>query len=471
MEVIPVQTTPPTCLICMDELPKPMNGVPGKRRQKLTYKPEDCWRLRCGHFYCVGCLSGWVESKVNERNVPIVCASLGCSREVRPPHISAFLSSTIFEKFSELVTAKAFEDQSMYCPNKECSQVFLKPDFRPGEEKTACLICKTKLCLQCGVKWHDGLDCDQYKRMIASGGDSDEAQLHALKEKMKWKQCPKCNMLVERSVGCNFMRCKCGEHFCYECGVSYVSIKPLPGHPHGKSGCECNLFPGNRAAVAAGGIEAFRERLNQFRGIPAEFREMIQDLRVNGMPAGDDLRRDIRQRLAAFARLPMGDVPAPVVAAAAPVAAPHRHQYAALPRPIPAGVVAIPANLDRRLFYQNMLGEFPPAFNPAPPALVQRPPPAVARPRHARHVAFANQMAAVAAPPSPRRMIPDNAVRQAVAAPNPAASNQRRSSRVAAHAAAMAAAAAAAPHVVVDLVQASPQRPSRKRKAAAAVPL
>ncbi|KAG9412455.1 hypothetical protein AC1031_015365 [Aphanomyces cochlioides] len=230
----PSATVPATCLICMDELAQPMNGVPGKRRQKTEYKPEDCWRLRCGHFYCVGCLNGWVESKVNERNVPIICASLDCKREVRPPHVAAVLGTALFEKFSELVAVKAFEAESMYCPNKACSHVFVKPSFRVGEEKTACLFCKTKICLRCQVQWHDGLDCDQYKRMIAAGGDSDEAQLHKLKEQHKWKQCPKCNILVERSIGCNFMRCKCGEHFCYECGVPYAEKIPSAGHPHGK---------------------------------------------------------------------------------------------------------------------------------------------------------------------------------------------------------------------------------------------
>ncbi|RHY22811.1 hypothetical protein DYB28_012460 [Aphanomyces astaci] len=214
----PAPTPPPTCLICMDELPRAMNGVPGKRRQKTVYKPDDCWRLRCGHFYCVGCLSGWIESKIDERKVPIVCASLDCAREVRPPHVAAVLSSTVFEKFSELVTAKAFEAESMYCPNKECSQVFVKPTFNAGQEKTTCLFCKTKLCLRCQVAWHDGLECDQYKRMVAAGGDSDEAQLHQLKEKFKWKQCPKCNVLVERSIGCNYMRCNWYAH------VSSISI-------------------------------------------------------------------------------------------------------------------------------------------------------------------------------------------------------------------------------------------------------
>ncbi|KAG9412456.1 hypothetical protein AC1031_015365 [Aphanomyces cochlioides] len=313
----PSATVPATCLICMDELAQPMNGVPGKRRQKTEYKPEDCWRLRCGHFYCVGCLNGWVESKVNERNVPIICASLDCKREVRPPHVAAVLGTALFEKFSELVAVKAFEAESMYCPNKACSHVFVKPSFRVGEEKTACLFCKTKICLRCQVQWHDGLDCDQYKRMIAAGGDSDEAQLHKLKEQHKWKQCPKCNILVERSIGCNFMRCKCGEHFCYECGVPYAEKIPSAGHPHGKPGCQCGLFPPNPLGVGPH-VDALRERLNQLREFPHGFHDLFQRMREDGnqriAAIGNDLAHFRIQIEGAFRnRMPVV-VPAPLPA-------------------------------------------------------------------------------------------------------------------------------------------------------------
>ncbi|OQR95878.1 Cullin-associated NEDD8-dissociated protein, partial [Thraustotheca clavata] len=237
------------CPVCMDSVSEPKNGVSGRRRQRIEYKDTDCWRLRCRHLYCVGCLTGWIQSKVNDRTVPIVCCNLECNREIRPSHVQAILAPTLFEKFSELVAIKSNEEYSMYCPNKTCSQMFLKPvDIRPEQEKSTCVWCKTKICLVCEVEWHQGFSCEQFKQILAEGGDTNEALLLNLKKNMNWKQCPKCKMLVERSSGCNFMRCTCGEHFCYECGSSYISRTPIPNNPHGRAACKCSLYPNQNNA-------------------------------------------------------------------------------------------------------------------------------------------------------------------------------------------------------------------------------
>ncbi|KDO18529.1 hypothetical protein SPRG_16084 [Saprolegnia parasitica CBS 223.65] len=139
-----------------------------------------------------------------------------CGRAIRPSHVAAVISPELFEQFSQLVTFKATDGNGLYCP-KECSEMFLKPAIRAGQEQTSCPICKTKICIRCQVGWHDGLACDAYKRMVDAGGDHEQAQLMALK--MRWEQCPKCRTLVERSMGCNFIRCKCGEPSCS--GVFY----------------------------------------------------------------------------------------------------------------------------------------------------------------------------------------------------------------------------------------------------------
>jgi E3 ubiquitin-protein ligase RNF144 len=37
----------------------------------------------------------------------------------------------------------------------------------------------------------------------------------------KFKQCPFCKVWVEKSDGCDHMKCRCGMEFCYECGGVY----------------------------------------------------------------------------------------------------------------------------------------------------------------------------------------------------------------------------------------------------------
>ena len=33
-----------------------------------------------------------------------------------------------------------------------------------------------------------------------------------------YKICPVCGVWVEKTEGCNNMRCRCGNNFCYKCG-------------------------------------------------------------------------------------------------------------------------------------------------------------------------------------------------------------------------------------------------------------
>jgi hypothetical protein len=37
----------------------------------------------------------------------------------------------------------------------------------------------------------------------------------------KFKQCPFCKFWVEKTEGCDHMRCRCGKEFCYKCGGVY----------------------------------------------------------------------------------------------------------------------------------------------------------------------------------------------------------------------------------------------------------
>ena len=36
-----------------------------------------------------------------------------------------------------------------------------------------------------------------------------------------WRQCKKCNSIIELGRSCIHMSCKCGYEFCYVCGVKF----------------------------------------------------------------------------------------------------------------------------------------------------------------------------------------------------------------------------------------------------------
>ena len=102
----------------------------------------------------------------------------------------------------------------LYCPWEGCF-AFIIRSFLGNDTK--CPFCRRQVCVACGGKFHQGI-CRSDKKLTA------------IIKKNRWRFCPACSSVVERSSGCNHMTCLCGESFCYRCG--------LPGW----DGCGCKLF-------------------------------------------------------------------------------------------------------------------------------------------------------------------------------------------------------------------------------------
>ncbi|KAK7959514.1 uncharacterized protein PG986_004368 [Apiospora aurea] len=77
-----------------------------------------------------------------------------------------------------------------------------------GDQLAACPKCKTFTCVPCGKAWHAG-DCAE---------DADVNMILKLAKKKGWRQCPKCNTVIEHGEGCSEMLCVCGTEFCFLCG-------------------------------------------------------------------------------------------------------------------------------------------------------------------------------------------------------------------------------------------------------------
>jgi len=69
--------------------------------------------------------------------------------------------------------------------------------------------------------WHDKFTCEELKAIPVSERAPEDLVFAELAKKQKWKRCPKCGTMVERTEGCNHMTCRCAYEFCYVCGVYY----------------------------------------------------------------------------------------------------------------------------------------------------------------------------------------------------------------------------------------------------------
>ena len=191
----------------------------------------DTANLECRHSLCPECLHGKFPSfwmRLIELRLALegilsmfkVRSELKCCGQGVPVNVirqhggldDDFLDN-YFQWLQELHTPNP-----TYCPWEDCLAYI--PRFHIQEDYAKCPFCKRRMCMGCKKKEHAGV-CRQDKK------------LKALIEKGKWKFCPACGHLLDRSSGCNHMTCPCGAEFCYRCGLMWENQR---------AACDCGLF-------------------------------------------------------------------------------------------------------------------------------------------------------------------------------------------------------------------------------------
>ncbi|KAJ1482430.1 hypothetical protein T484DRAFT_1624230 [Baffinella frigidus] len=114
----------------------------------------------------------------------------------------------------------------VYCPELKCGQALEKPDETEANYPLAtCPACSKMMCVTCKVVWHAGTSCKQYQRLPMHLKNPEDVALLGLAGKEGWRQCPRCENLIERNAdGCTYIKCRCGCPFCYTCG----KVPPMP---------------------------------------------------------------------------------------------------------------------------------------------------------------------------------------------------------------------------------------------------
>jgi len=120
----------------------------------------------------------------------------------------------------------------VYCPHKGCYAPFDADDMVPppvGTSRSASLVqcphCRRAVCKDCKSVWHGNFTCEEYKAIPVSERAPEDLVFAKLAKKKKWKRCPKCGAMVERTEGCNNMTCRYVHEFCYVCGVEYYQCR------------------------------------------------------------------------------------------------------------------------------------------------------------------------------------------------------------------------------------------------------
>ncbi|XP_010429631.1 PREDICTED: probable E3 ubiquitin-protein ligase ARI3 isoform X2 [Camelina sativa] len=173
---------------------------------------------KCGHMFCSDCVRSHIEARLSTR-YKLRCPGIRCKSPLTYGHCVNILTPELKEKWEKMINEDLIPvTDRVYCPNPRCSALMSVADFSGlMGVRRSCVKCGKPFCINCKVPWHINLSCRQYKRLHPNPTEND-GKLRDLANEERWRQCRKCQHMIERSSGCPSMICRCGHNFCYHCG-------------------------------------------------------------------------------------------------------------------------------------------------------------------------------------------------------------------------------------------------------------
>uniref|UniRef100_N1QP62 RBR-type E3 ubiquitin transferase n=1 Tax=Aegilops tauschii TaxID=37682 RepID=N1QP62_AEGTA len=192
------------CAICMETVPGTLKFIINS----------------CGHAFCSSCVAQYVAAKLDDNVCPIECPQPGCEDgTIEPESCHGIIPTDLLDKWGLLLCELAVGAKRIYCPYLECSALLLT-DGEAGAAAIAeaeCPHCHRLFCARCAVPWHDGFGCEEFQKLGQDERGREDLLLRGLVGREGWQRCPECQMFVEKSEGCNYIKCRCGYSFCYRC--------------------------------------------------------------------------------------------------------------------------------------------------------------------------------------------------------------------------------------------------------------
>ncbi|XP_055676844.1 E3 ubiquitin-protein ligase ariadne-1 [Lutzomyia longipalpis] len=237
------------------------------------FPPSMMTGLECGHRFCTTCWGEYLTTKIMEEGLgqSIACAAHGCDILVDDETVMRLVSdSRVKLKYQHLITNSFVECNRLlrWCPSADCTYA-IKVNY--VDPRPVCCKCKHVFCFECGENWHDPVQCRLLKKWIKKCDDDSETS--------NWiaantKECPKCNVTIEKDGGCNHMICKnqnCKHDFCWVCLGSW--------EPHGSSWYNCNRYDEDEARAARDAQEKLRSSLARYLHYYNRYMNHMQSLK------------------------------------------------------------------------------------------------------------------------------------------------------------------------------------------------
>jgi hypothetical protein len=180
-------------------------------------------RLTCGHIYCLECLDRLVKISVKDKDPlgNLVCKIDRCNKPFTEDELKTIIKDkNTLEKVKDLSAEQCImRDPSVkHCPTANCKFMYFYADKQA--KAVTCPQCNKTHCANC-LKSHDtSLSCDH----------ADKKLLEKWQKAHGARQCPSCDVVIEKNSGCNHMTCQnCTHQFCWVCRKPWGNCSQLYG--------------------------------------------------------------------------------------------------------------------------------------------------------------------------------------------------------------------------------------------------
>lgn len=231
------------CSICMVDI----------RRKELT-------SISCGHAFCNDCWFEYVKEKIEQGQSTIPCPALDCEILVDELTVTTLLDShdDLMKRYNFLAS-KAFVEESKdmkWCPAPGCEYAVRLTAGSAFGSAGCPVLCKCghSFCFLCQNNAHLPVSCDMLAAWLKKCQDDSET---ANWISSNTKECPKCQITIEKNGGCNHMVChKCRADFCWVCLG--------PWEPHGSSWYNCSRYDEKESKAAQDEAQKSRSSLERY---------------------------------------------------------------------------------------------------------------------------------------------------------------------------------------------------------------
>lgn len=200
---------------------KTSQGKRSRESCKICFEDTDVANMfsidGCLHRYCFSCMKQHMKANLLN-GILAKCPHEECKSIVNVDSCVKFLGHKLVEIMKQrLKEASIPVSEKVYCPYPKCSALMSKTEvlqysisFIVGARQSGrrkCLKCHKLFCIKCKVPWHTNMSCDYYE-MMNPNVYAGEKLLECLARERLWKQCLKCNHMIELADGCYHITCR-----------------------------------------------------------------------------------------------------------------------------------------------------------------------------------------------------------------------------------------------------------------------